>query len=229
MKVLFTSSIILACIVVLSCNKNSSGPNAGAGTSSLFPLTQGNTWYYVDSSFVADTAAGGPAQTFSPPTALDTMTVTKNTYTDQYGTVYLEMHDIGWFLGSYIAVDPTNDAIYEADSLGGLQAYEAFAVPAQDGIIQQNPDQYNPNNLACPLTTTLYGFVEPVNINGFSCLTNILLTTDCNNISLEQIITYDCPGTGIVRIEDDEADSSSTGVRLYENFSQTLTSATIVK
>jgi hypothetical protein len=160
------------------------------------------------------------------------MTVTKNTFTDNYGTVYLEMNDYnGWFIGSYIAVDPTNDAIYEADSLGGMQTYTAFAVAQSDGqIIAQNTGEYNANNLACPLTSTLYGFVTPVTIGTFSdCLTNVLLTTDCNSVPLEQIITYDQPGTGIVRIEDDEADSTSTGVSLYKSYTQTLTSATIVK
>src|ERR1700744_2281605 len=156
MKVLLTSSIILACIVVMSCNKNSSGPNAGAGPNSLFPLNQGNTWYYVDSSFNADTAGG---QTFAS-LAVDTMTVTKSTFTDNYGTTYLELNDTGWFNGSYIAVDPSNDAIYEADIVGGLQSYVAFAVPQSDGqIIQQSTGEYNPNNIACPLTSTLYGIL----------------------------------------------------------------------
>jgi len=227
MKVLFTSSIIVACIVVLSCNKNSSGPNAGAGPNSLFPLTQGNTWYYQDSAFTADSTSVTLNTAYS-----DTMTVTKNTFTDSYGTVYLEMLDTyGWFDGSYIAVDPSNDAIYEADSLGGLQPYTAFAVAQSDGqVIQQNTGQYNPNNVACPLTSTLYGFVTPVTIGSYTnCLTNILLTTDCNSVPLEQIDTYVQPGTGVVRIEDDEADSTSTGVSLYKSYSQTLTSATIVK
>ena len=152
MKVLFISSVIVGCIVVLSCNKNSSGPNPGAGANSLFPLTQGNTWYYVDSAFTADSTSV-TLNTQYP----DTMTVTKNTFTDSYGTVYLEMLDTyGWFDGSYIAVDPSNDAFYEADSLGGMQPYTAFAVAQSDGqIIQQNTGQYNPNNVACPLTTTL--------------------------------------------------------------------------
>lgn len=227
MKVLFTSAIILACIVAISCNKNSSGPNPGAGPNSLFPLTQGDTWYYLDSAFTVDSTS----VTLAAPPYADTMTVTKNPFTDNYGTVYLEMHDpSGWFDGSYIAVDPTNDAIYEADSLGGLEPYTAFAVAQSDGqIIQQNSGQYNPNNIACPLTSTLYGFVTPTTINGFSCISNVLLTTDCNSVPLEQITTYDCPGTGIVRIEDDEADSTSTGVSLYKSYTQTLTSATIVK
>jgi hypothetical protein len=227
MKVLFISSLIVGCIVVLSCNKNSSGPNPGAGANSLFPLTQGNTWYYVDSAFTADSTSVTLNTAYA-----DTMTVTKNTFTDSYGTVYLEMLDTyGWFDGSYIAVDPSNDAIYEADSLGGMQPYTAFAVAQSDGqIIQQNTGQYNPNNVACPLTTTLYGFVTPVTIGTFTnCLTNILLTTDCNSVPLEQIDTYVQPGTGVVRIEDDEADSTSTGVSLYKNYTQTLTSATIVK
>jgi hypothetical protein len=225
MKVLFTSVIILACIVAISCNKNSSGPNPGAGANSLFPLTQGNTWYYKDSVFDADSTS----QILNTAYA-DTMTVSKNTYTDNYGTVYLEVNNIyGWFDGSYIAVDPSNDAIYEADS-PYFSPYTAFAVAQSDGqVIQQNTGQYNPNNTACPLTTTLYGFVSTVNINGFTCIYNILLTNDCNSVPLEQIITYDCPGTGIVRIEDDEADSTTTGVVLYKNYTQTLTSATIVK
>ena len=227
MKVLFISSVIVGCIVVLSCNKNSTGPNPGAGANSLFPLTQGNTWYYVDSAFTADSTSV-TLNTQYP----DTMTVTKNTFTDSYGTVYLEMLDTyGWFDGSYIAVDPSNDAFYEADSLGGMQPYTAFAVAQSDGqIIQQNTGQYNPNNVACPLTTTLYGFVTPATIGTFTnCLTNILLTTDCNSVPLEQIDTYVQPGTGVVRIEDDEADSTSTGVALYKSYTQTLTSATIVK
>ena len=227
MKVLFISSVIVGCIVVLSCNKNSSGPNPGAGANSLFPLTQGNTWYYVDSAFTADSTSV-TLNTQYP----DTMTVTKNTFTDSYGTVYLEMLDTyGWFDGSYIAVDPSNDAFYEADSLGGMQPYTAFAVAQSDGqVIQQNTGQYNPNNVACPLITTLYGFVTPVTIGPYTnCLTNILLTTDCNSVPLEQIDTYVQPGTGVVRIEDDEADSTSTGVALYKSYTQTLTSATIVK
>jgi hypothetical protein len=219
----------------MSCNKNSSGPNPGAGPNSLVPLTQGNTWYYQDSAFNPDSTSIILNTAYS-----DTMTVTKNTFTDSYGTVYLEMLDTyGWFDGSYIAVDPTNDAIYEADSLGGMQPYTAFAVAQSDGqVIQQTTGQYNPNNIACPLITTLYGFVTPVTITAAgvsgavsytNCLTNVLLTTDCNSVPLEQIDTYVQPGTGVVRIEDDEADSTSTGVALYKSYSQTLTSANIVK
>ena len=223
MKVLFTSAIILACIVVMSCNKNSSGPNPGAGPNSLFPLTQGSTWYYNDSVFNSDSTVN-TAYT-------DSMTVTKTTFTDNYGTVYLEMNDInGWFTGSFISVDPSNDAIYEADS-PYYETYTAFAIAQTDGqIIQQNGGEYNANNLACPLTSTLYGFVTPVTIGTFQgCLTNVLLTTDCNNVSLEAIYTYDLPGTGIVRIEDDEQDSTGTNTSLYKAYSQTLTSANIVK
>jgi hypothetical protein len=223
MKVLFTSAFILACIVVMSCNKNSSGPNPGAGANSLFPLTQGSTWYYNDTVFNSDSTVNDAY--------IDSMKVTKSTFTDNYGTVYLEMNDAnGWFTGSYIAVDPTNDAVYEADS-PYYEPYTAFAIAQTDGqIIQQNGGEYNANNLACPLTSTLYGFVTPVTIGTFQgCLANVLLTTDCNNVSLEEIYTYDLPGTGIVRIEDDEQDSTGTGVTLYKAYSQTLTSANIVK
>ena len=216
MKVLLTSAVLFACILVVSCSKHSTGPNPGSGASSIFPLTYGSTWYYSDSAFSDSVVTAA---------YLDTMTVTKNTYQDQTGTVYLEMNDpYGWFDGSYISVDPSNDAIYEVDS-PYFSPYTFFAVAQPDGqLIGMGTDYSNP---ACPLYTNQYGWVTPVNINGFSCLENLELTTDCNNNPQEQIISYVAQGTGVVRIAHFLPDST-TGP-LFEDYSQTLESANIVK
>ena len=214
MKVLLTSAVVFACFLVISCSKHSSGPNPGSGPQSLFPLTQGSIWYYADSAFSDSVVTAA---------YLDTMTVTKNTYEDQTGTIYLELNDpYGWFDGSYISVDPSNDAIYEVDS-PYFSPYTFFAVAQQDGqTIGTGTDFTNP---ACPLYTTQYGWVTPVNINGFSCLENLEYTTDCNNNPQEEIVSYVALGTGVVRIVHYLPDS--TAGPLYEDYSQTLQSATI--
>jgi hypothetical protein len=214
MKVLLTSAVVFACFLVISCSKHSSGPNPGSGPQSLFPLTQGSIWYYADSAFSDSVVTAA---------YLDTMTVTKNTYEDQTGTIYLELNDpYGWFDGSYISVDPSNDAIYEVDS-PYFSPYTFFAVAQQDGqTIGTGTDFTNP---ACPLYTTQYGWVTPVNINGFSCLENLEYTTDCNNNPQEEIVSYVALGTGVVRIVHYLPDS--TAGPLYEDYSQTLQSAVI--
>ena len=216
MKVLLTSAVVFACILVISCSKHSTGPDPGSGPQSLFPLVQGSTWYYSDSAFSDSVVLAA---------YLDTMTVTKNPYQDQTGTIYLELNDPnGWFDGSYISVDPSNDAIYEVDS-PYFSPYTFFAVAQQDGqTIGTGTDFTNP---ACPLYTTQYGYITPAMINGFSCLSNIEYTTDCNNNPQEEIISYVAQGTGVVRIVHYLPDST-TGP-LHEDFSQTLQTNGYVK
>lgn len=214
MKVLFTTVLLISSFLVISCSKGTSGPNPGSGPNSLFPLTQGDTWYYMDSAF-SDSALTAAY--------LDTMTVTKETYQDQNGTIYLGLNDpYGWFDGSFIAVDPSNDAIYEVDS-PYYEPYTFFATPQQDGQeLGSNTDFTNPS---CPLYITQYGYLTPVTIGSYQCLTNIEYVTDCNNNPQEEIISYVAPGTGVVRIAHYQPDS--TAGPLYEDYSQTLQSAVI--
>lgn len=215
MKVLLTSATAFFCLLAFSCKKHSTPPDAGAGPNSLFPLVQGSIWYYSDSAF-SDSAV-----TAAYP---DTMTLSRQTYVDQNGTTYLEMNDqYGWFDGSYISVDPSNVAIYEVDS-PYFQPYTFFAVPTSDGaVIGTGSDFSNP---ACALTTTQYGWVTPVMIGSYSCLKNIEYTVDCNSNPQEEIDSYVCEGTGVVRIVHYLPDSTNGGP-LHEDYSQTLTSAVI--
>jgi len=119
--------IVLVTVFVFSCSKHSSGPSAGYGPNSLFPTTNGDTWYFQDSAFTDS------ALSWTNP---DTMVATKTAIQDNTGTVYLGMNNPnGWFDGAYIAVDPSNDAVYEADSISGYQPYTLLALVNQDGPI----------------------------------------------------------------------------------------------
>lgn len=215
MKLLLTSATVFSLFLVVSCSKGTSGPNPGSGSNSIFPLAQGNVWYYQDSAF---NDSGAVIAAYS-----DTMTTTKETYTDATNTIYVGLNNpFGWFDGSFISVDPSNDAIYEVDS-PAYSPYTFFAVVSQDGqVVGTGSDFSNPT---CPFNTTQYGFVTPVNIGPYSCISNVEYTTDCNNNPAEKIISYVAPGVGVVRIAHFLPDS--TGAALHEDYSQTLTAATI--
>ncbi|HTI91974.1 MAG TPA: hypothetical protein VL727_15380 [Puia sp.] len=211
MKKFFVFFLIVASVsAIVSCNKNSSGPNAGHGPNALFPLTAGDTWYYADSTF-NDTMLTG----FKP----DTMTINSQRLTDNAGNVYTGITDPqGWFEGSYILVDPGNTAVYEVDS-PAYSPYVFFQTVGQDGPVGTGADYSNPG---CPIHSIQYGYANPVTIAGYSCLKNAEVVTDCNNIIREEVVSYVSPGVGVVRIEDYVADSTK-GNNLYEDYSQTLT------
>lgn len=209
MKRLFAYSLVVVIVVVVSCNKNSSGPDAGHGSNALFPLTAGDTWYYQDSVFTDTAFAFAHA---------DTMTVNSQRIQDNSGNWYVGVTNSGWFKGGYIWVDPGNTTIAEVDS-PAFSPYTFFQTVSQDGPIGTGNDYSNPG---CPLQSIQYGYAAPVTIAGYSCLENAEVTTDCNNVIREEVFSYVSPGVGVVRIADFLADSTN-GNKLFEDYSQTLT------
>jgi len=209
--------LIVSCAALtIACNKHTSGPDAGYGPNSLFPLTNGDTWYYSDSAFNDSALIAAYA---------DTMVATKNSITDNTGTVYLELSDpYGWFNGSYIAVDPSNFAVYEVDS-PAYQPYTFFATVNQDGQI--SAPYTDGSNTACPITYAQYGYANPVNVYGFSAYKNSEMVTDCHGVVLEETNSYLSPGIGVVRIEDFLTDTTGGRNLFYEDFSQTLTAKSL--
>jgi hypothetical protein len=201
-------------ILIASCMKMSSGiTGSGAGGPSLWPLKAGNIWIYQDSVFTDSASA---------KTNLDTLLINSLTETDQYGMIYYGLSEPnGWFgTGSYVAVDPSNTTIYQVDSPSN-SPYIFFQTTQQDG--QFIGSGYDFSNPACTQLSSQYGFATPTMINGYSCLENIELTVNCNNITTEQVITYVSPGVGVVRMEDYMADSTHNN-NLFLDYSQTLQS-----
>jgi hypothetical protein len=208
--------IVIVSVLSVACHKNSSGPSAGYGPNSLFPLTAGDTWYYQDSAF-NDSAL--------ITTYKDTMVATKNAYTDPgTGTIFLGVSNpSGWFNGSYISVDPSNTAVYEVDS-PAFSPYTFFQTVSQDGPVGTGSDYSNP---ACPVTSVQYGYAAALTVAGYQCYKNAEVITNCNSVILEEIITYLSPGVGVVRIEDYLTDTVGGANKFYEDYSQTLTSKTL--
>jgi hypothetical protein len=214
-------------VVVVSCQKgrpydpNDPGNPANTGNpggtnspapGSLFPLAAGDAWVYQDSGF--DDMGGKDA-------FLDTLVATKTTYTDpSSGTTLVGLQDgpYGWWNGAYIAVDPTNSIVTEADT-PQLQPYTLFQTVSQDGPFNQYTDYTNP---FCPLTVANYGYAQPILTYGYPCYKNVLVVTDCHSIVDEAVITYLSPGVGPVRLEHYITDTTGGKNIFYEDFSNTL-------
>ncbi len=206
-----------AAVFLFACSKHSSGPSAGYGPNSLFPTTNGDTWYFVDSAF------NDSGLVWTKP---DTMVATKAAIQDNSGTVYLGMNNPnGWFDGAYIAVDPSNDAVYEADSSTGFQPYTLLALVNADGPISSPQTDYT--NSSCPITYQQIGYASQVQEYGYPCYYNVELITDCNNTVLEQTDVYLSPGVGVVRIDDWVTDTTGGVKTFYEDYSQTLTAKSL--
>jgi hypothetical protein len=211
----FVPVAVILILGIAAFHKNSSGPSAGYGPQSLFPTTTGDTWYYKDSTF------NDSALMYE---SLDTMVATSHEYQDASGTIYLEMNNPnGWFDGSYIAVDPTNYAVYEVDS-PAFEPYTMFATVSADGPI--GPTSYDYSNPACPISYNQYGYANPINIDGYSCYLNseVVMSNCTGSIVLEQTNFYLSPGVGVVRIEDYLTDTTGGLNKYYEDYSETLTS-----
>lgn len=212
LSALFVSFIVF---LVVSCQKNSAGFDQG-GKTSIWPIKTGNTWIYKDSVF-NDTAVTN--------IYLDTATIGSPYVVAGNGQVMWPITEQnGWFgSGSYVGVDPYNSTVYEIDSTTNIP-YIFFGLVDQDGELIGTGNDYS--NPTCPNTFTQYGFISTSNVAGYSCVKNILYTTNCSNINTEAVVIYLSPGVGIVRIEDYESDSVATG-NLHLSYSQTLQSSTL--
>ncbi|HEY4110295.1 hypothetical protein [Puia sp.] len=214
MKRYFALILIAFTLLSVACHKKTSGPNPGYGANSLFPLTAGNTWYYQDSAFTDS----GAVEAY-----LDTMVATKTTWTDPgSGTIFLGLQDgqYGWFDSAFIAVDPSNFAVYEADA-PYFQPYTFFQTVNQDGAVGTGGDYSNP---ACPISSVQYGYAAPASIYGYQAYKNVEVITDCHSTILEEVVSYLSPGVGPVRMEDWRTDTTGGKNIFYEDFSQTLVS-----
>jgi hypothetical protein len=103
-------------VIVSSCSKHSSGPDAGHGPNSLFPLTAGDTWYYQDSVF------NDSALVVAYP---DTMTVNSQRVQGANLDFVGLTNPYGWFSGSYILVDPSNTTVLEVDDRYGRGLFQS--------------------------------------------------------------------------------------------------------
>jgi len=215
MKKIAVCACALVFIGIVSCHKTS-GPDAGSGPNSLWPLKTGNTWYYEDSVFNSTGLTG-----FYPDTIVENGQIIH----DAGGTYYLGISNPnGWFgNGSYLSIDPSNYAIYEVDS-PSFSPYIFFQTVGQDGVAIGTGNDYS--NPACPIQSIQYGFSTPRMIGDHSSLENIQYVTDCNNVTKEAIATYVSPGIGLVRIEDYIADTANNN-KLFLYYSQTLKSQTL--
>ena len=133
----------------------------------------------------------------------------------------------GWFDASYIAVDPSNYYVYEADSITGLQPYTMFGLVSSDGLIGPSSTDYS--TPSCPIVSQQIGYAAPLSVANYQCYKNTEITQDCHGTVLEQTDIYLSPGVGPVRIDDWTTDTTNGMNKFYMDYSQTLTGTNFVK
>src|SRR6202012_4648400 len=133
--------------------------NTGTPSQPLIPLTPGNSWVYIDSSF--NNNNGGVFDSTWQGTMTVSSTTTPLQSANGYTVTFYQVADpTGWFQNTYLAVDPTNSAVYGMDSANS-SAYVLFGTSTSDGaVLGQSVD--NTTNPNCALTYTLYGWASSV-------------------------------------------------------------------
>lgn len=217
--------MLILVTTILSCHKNAVVVNNNNYTvnnntdSSLMPLKAGNQWIYLDSTFkstnVVDTVVTDTAYTTSQVYSTNQLP----------GYTFVGYWDPGWFnqflyMGN--AVDQNGyQYVLTVDSSSAPYYYYTFeTVPYDNYSLGHSIDSVS--NRTCATNINYYGYSTRTNINGYSCLKNKVVYTNCSNTVTEVVNTYFYPKVGFVRMEDYLQDTTQVGKPLFLQYSHTL-------
>jgi len=218
-RILSIGVILFLVVFSVSCKKEATVVSnvPTYGNSNLWAIKAGNIWIYQDSIFKAgDTLINA---------FTDTVYMTSKTATspDASGITFYGLNDsLGWFgRNAYIAtpLDQSTGYILVIDSLG-RSPYIFFLTASYDN--QLLVSSRITIDSTCTGTDRQYGFTTPTTINGYSCIKNIEIISDCSLNVVEKIITYVSSGVGLVRIEYYKKVPNTNNGSIYLRFSQTL-------
>ena len=202
-------------LFIAACSKTMNSNSSVNSATSLWPLKMGNTWIYQDSSFDANN---------NVIEGITDSTFITSQITSRGGASFYGINDsLGWFgTGGFIAVDPSNAALYGLDSLNAASPYLFFALAPTDNYLLGSSTNYS--NPSCIGQVSLVGFASTYTVNGYSCYRTIQSEKDCNGNTTYAIVYYISPGVGVVRIEEYSVNPNITTNTLYLDYSQTLKS-----
>jgi len=225
-KLLSYLTLLLSFVALYSCNKNAVVVNNNNNNtvnnntdSSLLPLKAGNKWVYFDSVFsstnVLDTAF------------IDTAYTTNQTYaTNQLpGYTFVGYWDSGWFNQFQYMANAIDQNGYQyvltIDSISNPYYFYSFeTVPYDNYSLGHSIDSVSNRN--CSTNINYYGFSTRTTINGYPCLKNNAVYTNCNNTVTEVANTFFYPKVGFVRMEDHKQDTTLPNKPLFLQYSHTL-------
>lgn len=218
-RILNIGVILFLVVFIVSCKKEATVVSnvPTYGNSNLWAIKAGNIWIYQDSIYNSGNTL---KSAFT-----DTVYMTNKTTTspDASGITFYGLNDsLGWFgRNAYIATpsDQYGGYILVIDSLG-RSPYYFFLTASYD--YQTLLSSKIAIDSTCTGTDRQYGFITPTTINGYSCIKNIEIISDCSLNVVEKIITYVSSGVGLVRIENYKKVPNKNNGSIYLSFSQTL-------
>ncbi len=181
--------IVSSLIMFFSCSKNN---NTGSGlpltTSGVIPLSVGNYWQYNKISY---DSTGSPIDTTT-----DEIDILGETGIN--GVIYYQQNQtsITNINSSSFFVNVDSNTLEKIDS---STTYTFFKRVSTDSTaIDSWADTVTSQ---CKGHNYLYGFTGTTNIDGYSCLRNVVYVNNCTGFNFEQWVYYVQYGFGFVRIE----------------------------
>jgi hypothetical protein len=209
MKKIILSILIL--IIFFGCSKNNNVSTSPTKSTGLIPLSVGNFWQYTAVNYDTN---GVPIDTLSDEIAI----------TAQFGindTTYFQMQwqNFPNNAGSVLVNFDSNTL----DKIDTSSQYVFFKRAQSDSVLVDS--WADTVSTRCKGHNNLVAFTDVTDVDGYSCLRNIVYVSDCTGTVFEKWVYYLKPGFGFVRISHYMLNNSGT---FYLQFSEDVTASHII-
>ena len=182
-RILFLSVIIF----LFSCSKSNNNSTPPTKSDGLLPLSVGNFWQYIKTSYDSTGAVTGTSTDEIDITGQ--ITVSGVTYYQQYQTSITNINSGSFF------INLDSNTLEKIDSATQYTFFKR--VTADSSSVDTWADTVTSR---CKGHNYLYGFTDSTDINGYVSLRNVVYVLDCTGFNFEKWVYYLKPGVGFVRI-----------------------------
>ncbi len=177
----------LAIIFLFSCSKSPNNSTPPTKSNGLLPLSVGNFWQYIKTSYDSSGATIGTSMDEIDITGQ--ITVSGVTYYQQTQASITNINSASFF------INLDSNTLEKIDSSVQYTFFKRVTVDSTSVDIWSDTVTSR-----CKGHNYLYGFTDSTNINGYVSLRNIVYVLDCTGDIFEKWVYYLEPGLGFTRI-----------------------------
>ena len=182
-RILFLSVIIF----LFSCSKSNNNSTPPTKSDGLLPLSVGNFWQYIKTSYDSTGAVTGTSTDEIDITGQ--ITVSGVTYYQQRQTSITNINSASFF------INLDSNTVEKIDSAVQYTFFKRVTIDSTSVDIWTDTVTSR-----CKGHNYLYGFTDSTDINGYVSLRNVVYVLDCTGFNFEKWVYYLKPGVGFVRI-----------------------------
>jgi len=192
-KILFLSTIIF----LFSCSKSPNNSTPPTKSNGLLPLSVGNFWQYIKTSYDSTGAVIGTSE--DEIDIIAQVTISGVTYYQQNQASITNINSASFF------INLDSNTLEKIDSATQYTFFKRVTVDSTSVDIWTDTVTSR-----CKGHNYLYGFTDSTDINGYVCLRNVVYVLDCTGFIFEKWVYYLKPGVGFVRIQHYVLQSNGT-------------------